>query len=187
MPAVAEAEGLVEPGGLEAAYIAYSRTVRPLLGQLISDAVEPTADYLAVSMVPFTDEPPFTQGPSPEEPDAVAALDEYYTALGMLFVDYDLPLVIPQADWPQGRNARPRKAEFFNRIQQLASAYPLEWFSWRRFSDIPDPPMASDCDGFTEAQPATMAYSNDYCGSGLVNEYGRVTDDDRVYRDFIGQ
>jgi len=68
-------------------------------------------------------------------------------------------------------------------LKSAISPYSLEWLSWRRFSDLPrDPPESSACARFTQggSDGATLRYSSDYCGSGVVDQYGSIEENDSV-------
>ena len=92
-----------------------------------------------------------------------------------------LPLVVPQMDWPEGRNKRPKKAKYLTTLKRALSGFTVEWASWRRFSDLPDPEDASPCDRFTETSIPQLKHPIDYCGSGMVDQYGTVEDADSVF------
>ncbi|MBU0551547.1 hypothetical protein KKB55_06535 [Myxococcota bacterium] len=170
VPEIANELGLA-PDSLEAVYKASQRIIAPLLSYRALEGggrVEiKTADYLAVTLMPFESEPPFMGISRPQSEIEKAGISAYYQYIGL--VAGGLPLVIPQIDWRTSGD----KTGFLETVKGYLSPFEVEWISWRRFADITAVPEANRCAAFTQAQPEALQYSADYCTSGLVEETGK--------------
>jgi hypothetical protein len=184
MPEMAEEYGFDAIQGIESGYLAYTRTVEPLLVNGRAPNQVRTADFLGLSFMPIVNDEPYNGDPSPEEDSELNTLLEWHHLIDVLVRVSDtetLPLVVPQMDWPEGQNKRPKKAKYLATLKRALSGFNLEWASWRRFSDLPDPAEASPCDRFTETSVPQLKHPRDYCGSGMVDQYGVVDEVDSVF------
>ncbi len=155
----------LEENGLEAVVRAYERTVKPLL--IDPNNGEKTADYLGVSILPFVDEQPFGGDPSA---GGEAALLDYYRHVRVLLKDAQIPLVLPQVDWPTPTAALAgNKGVFLENLQRALSHVDIEWAAWRRVADLANVQGSSDC-----AAHMALGHPRDYCSSGMVAENGDV-------------
>lgn len=151
------AEAETEAVAVEARWRAWSRSVAPLLGEGNGNA-----DFLAVSMIPFTDQAPFNGDPGYVGREE--AMKAYFHELSRA----GLPIVIPQIDWAtQGGS----KADFLRNVKQSTGNLDIEWAAWRRLSDLTNTEGASVCLGFT-----SQGFPEDYCSSGLFNKSGAARD-----------
>ena len=126
MPEIAGEYGLDDSAGVEAGYLAYVRTVQPLLGVGRGEGRRATADYLGLSFLPLVNDAPYNGNPAPEEAAELDALLDWHLLLDVLVRVSDtesLPLVIPQMDWPEGRNKRP-KSEVPDDAEECAERVP---------------------------------------------------------------
>ncbi|MBV70052.1 MAG: hypothetical protein CMH52_01760 [Myxococcales bacterium] len=171
-----------------AAYYADKRLVEPLLANGRGGARQITADFLGLSFFPFPNTDPFNGEPEPSDDGARQAILDWYRPLHSLVTTNDsmaeiqLPIVVVQADWPEGEIKRPKKAAFLNVLKTALSPFTVEWFAWRRFSDLPDPEVGSPCAQFTRASDPSLSFPAEYCGSGIVDQYGTVEDENSVFR-----
>ncbi|MFN3200633.1 MAG: hypothetical protein ACE366_19695 [Bradymonadia bacterium] len=150
---------------LEAVYVAWQRTIAPLLRVPDgpgSDTNIAFADYLGVNLVPFTNQAPFQGNPAPEDNDAVIS---HYSYLS-LAAD-GLPIAVPQIDWTsEGRSGVNRKGPFLETVKAAISHVPLEFMAWRRFADLDVtelPGRSSICETFTD-----RGFPRSLCFSGML-------------------
>ncbi|MEE2755830.1 MAG: hypothetical protein VYA30_04180 [Myxococcota bacterium] len=171
-----------------AAYYADKRIVEPLLANGRGASRQLTADFIGLSFFPFPNTDPFNGEPEPSDDDARQGIVDWYRPLHSLVTTSDsmaevqLPIVVVQADWPEGEIKRPKKAAFLNVLKTALSPFAVEWFAWRRFSDLPDPEVGSPCAQFTRASDPSLSFPAEYCGSGIVDQYGTVEDENSVFR-----
>jgi hypothetical protein len=170
-----------------AAYYADKRTVEPFLVSGRGDARTVTADFVGLTFLPFTNTAPYNGEPAPSEAAAQQLVDEWHAPLHTIADiggDTPMTIVVPQADWPEGAIRRPKKASYLATLKRALSPFQLGWLAWRRFSDLPDPDVGSPCAQFTRANDPALNFSprEEYCGSGAVDQYGTIEDENSVYR-----
>ena len=92
-----------------------------------------------VFLLPLVNDAPYNGNPAPEEAAELDALLDWHLLLDVLVrvSDTESLLRIPQMDWPEGRNKRPKKAKYLTTLKSALSGFQVEWASWRRFSDLP--------------------------------------------------
>ncbi len=183
VPEVATEYGLTEAGSevpdrdlKEAVMLAARRTITPLLKSDRTPNGVPTADYLAVSMVPRQEEAPFRANPAGENEAAVLRHYQYLPD-----VAEGLPVVLPQIDWESqsGANAN-AKTTYLTSLKRAVSHTQIEWAAWRRLVDIPeilDGPI-NPCGAYTGGAAAgderSLYYTVDYCYSGMITDRAQV-------------
>lgn len=160
---------------LEAVYRAFRRTVQPLL--VDSRDNSRTADFLGVTMIPFTSNEPFSGDPAPDpdaRPQAVQDILHHFRHLPL--VADGLPVVLPRIDWPVTSNAfGNQKGLFLTTLKRAVSHVDVEWAAWRRMSDLQSTVAESNtCASYTRAAEPTLSFPEDFCYAGLVEESGRA-------------
>jgi len=171
-----------------ASALAFERTIQPFLQNGVGNNAQRTADYLGLTFLPFPESQPYfgdPQGSGGDELQAQLAWHDPIAVLTGFGGENALPIAVVQADWPEGLLKRPKKAEYLKVLKQALSPHTLEWLSWRRFSDLPrEPAESSACARFTQGggESTTLRYSSDYCGSGVVDQYGSIEDSNSVFR-----
>ncbi|MCB9522220.1 MAG: hypothetical protein H6702_02420 [Myxococcales bacterium] len=183
VPEVAAEYGLIEAGSsvpdadLKAAVeFAARRTVWPLLRAGLRSDAAPSADYLAISMIPRQQEPPFNGNPAGEVEAEVLRHYQYVPEVAL-----GLPVVLPQIDWEtqSGANAN-SKGTYLTLLKKALSHTPIEWAAWRRLVDIPeilDGPI-NPCGAYTgdnqTRDQSSLYYSVDYCFSGMISDRAQI-------------
>ncbi|MGC6417267.1 MAG: hypothetical protein ACON3Z_09110 [Bradymonadia bacterium] len=171
-----------------ASYFADRRLVEPLIATGTGANRVVKADYIGLSFMPFPNAYPFNGEPRPSDAGQLQRVIDWYRPLQHLVkvgVAEDaptLPIVVTQADWPEGQIKRPKKAVFLETLKEVLSPFQVEWFAWRRFSDLPDPEVGSPCAQFTRSSDPEFSFPGEYCGSGMVDQYGTVEESDSVFR-----
>ena len=177
MPELADALGLADPAGVEAAAAAYNRTVRPLLAFGRGAGRVRTADYLAVSMIPFDNEAPWSGEAASEDAGRQAELYQAFRWLPLVLgagTGEELPLVMPMIDWAENSGAAAvKKGPFMQTLKTAASGFQVEWAAWRRLSTLPDEPReANPCRKYTDNNDPALRYAASYCNAGMLSESG---------------
>ena len=171
-----------------ASFFADRRLVEPLIATGTGANRVVKADYIGLSFMPFPNAYPFNGEPRPSDAEQLQRVIDWYRPLQHLVkvgVAEDaptLPIVVTQADWPEGQIKRPKKAVFLETLKEVLSPFQVEWFAWRRFSDLPDPEVGSPCAQFTRSSDPEFSFPGEYCGSGMVDQYGTVEESDSVFR-----
>lgn len=158
---------------LEAVVRANTRTVRPFVKG--PDGAR-TADYLGLSVVPFTSQPPFEGSPGPERPDqdedGFAPIADYYRHVRLLAEDAGVPVVLARVDWPTPTKLSARnKSIFLTNLKRALSHVQIEWASWRRTVDLPQVQLSNTC-----AQEMSLGHPIEYCYAGLMDETGKSSE-----------
>lgn len=177
MPELADELGLADPAGVEAAAAAYNRTVRPLLAFGRGGGRTVTADYLAVSMIPFDNEAPWNGEASSEDEARQTELYQAFRWLPLVVgagTSEELPLVLPMIDWAENSGAAAvKKGPFMQTLKTATSGLDVEWAAWRRLSTLPDEPAeANPCRKYTDNNDAALRYAASYCNAGMLSESG---------------
>jgi len=184
-----DANAKVQKAYLEAAaFHADKRTVEPFLVSGRNASRKVTADFLALSFMPFTNTSPYNGEPAPSDEAAQQEVLDWHLPLHTLSaIDEEtmIPLVVAKVDWPEGALKRPKKAGYLATVKKAVSPFNVLWLSWQRFSDLPDPAMGSPCAQFTRASDEALRHKPEYCGSGIVDQYGTIEEDNSVFRTLV--
>ncbi len=177
MPELANELGLADPVGVEAAAAAYNRTVRPLLSFGRGAARVRTADYLAISMIPFDSEDPWRGEAASEDEARQTEMYQAFRWLPLVLgtgTDEALPLVLPMIDWAENSGAAAvKKGPFMQTLKTATSGLGVEWAAWRRLSTLPDEPAeANPCRKYTDNADPALRYAASYCNAGMLSESG---------------
>ncbi len=175
LPAIAE-EFDLDPADLLTFELGLRRTIWPLL----TYQGEASADFLGVSLIPRSAEPPYLGTPTPETPTMV---DAYYQNLDLLSatpsLNTPLPIAFTMVDWLTSNNANGgQKTDYLITLKRALSRISPEWVAWRRLSNIPEePPQTSPCGAVMN-----RGYEKDFCYAGLLDYNGQPRS---VWEEFI--
>ena len=144
--------------------------LRSTVWPLLKSNESASADFVGVTLIPNSAEPPYSGTPSPEDADQVSA---YYRALALIAaspaLDSPLPIAITMVDWRTANNANGgQKTDYLISLKEAISSVSPQWVAWRRLSNIPeDPPETSPCRSLTN-----RGYPKDFCYAGIVDYVG---------------
>ena len=167
LPSIAE-EFALASDSLLALELTLRRTVWPLL----SLEQSPRADFIGVTLIPESAEPPYSGVPNPEG-ELADKVKSYYQALPLIAqsptLESPLPIALTMIDWRTSNNANGgQKTDYLISLKESLSVIDPEWVAWRRLSNIPeDPPETSFCRAVIN-----RGYPKDFCYAGIVDYLG---------------
>lgn len=155
---------------LEAIVRGYKRTIAPFLRDPNGGGA--TADYIGLSVVPFTSQAPFEGSPGADNPEAdedtFEPIAAYYRHMRYVSDVSGLPIVLPRVDWPTPTKlSAGNKSVFLRNLKRAVSHVDIEWAAWRRTSDLPQVALSDTC-----AQEQGLGHPIEFCFAGMLDENG---------------
>jgi hypothetical protein len=150
---------------------AYRRSVRPLLYDEDGNRV---ADYLGLSIQPFTAGEPF-QGRVPAEDDeAWPEFLAYYRDIPVVAGEGQVPVAFVQIDWPTGTGGNTEaKVRFLSAFKRAVAHVDVAWAAWRRLVNLGTSGDDTGCNNLTAGSIDAFNYKVEYCRSGLLEANGQ--------------